>query len=1136
MVKVAKIFTWLAHSPWLTSEHLIKRRKTLRRNTPSKILAYLAPSAAVLSLTAAILILSGVNPAGAIPGLTSPSAVDQFLDGAFPETSPNSSPDAEWVAVDYSAASFVEPIRIVEHPVENRLVVVGKDGIGWTISHEEGATDKEQFFDIRPIMHGKSGIGEGGISDIAFHPEFGQAGSPNASYVYITYRYSPVQSGTFTQNPTVDGYDRLSRFSVVNGEVDLDTEFVMMHQFDREQWHLGGDMFFGDDGFLYISRGDEGNCCNRTISTQRLDGGLWSGILRIDVDQDPTRSHPIRRQPTHPSEDPTDLGPQWDESYSQGYFIPNDNPFVDPSGANLEEFFSIGLRHPWTIALDPLTNQIWAADVGNNLGEEINLVDSGDNHQWGYLEGSLPGPIAKPNNVIGNEEPPVFFYPRAVGQAVIGAGVYRGEKFPELFGKYVFSDFISGVLWTAEPSGGGHEVEEIGQLSFGFPEGVNSYLMDSKDNILMAKTGGALAANGRIQQLVRSGGATPAPEPPQLLSQTGAFSDLQALEVHPGCVPYDLNVPFWSDGAEKSRWMCVPNNGSHNTAGEKIEFSAEGDWEFPTGAVLIKHFELGIDDGNPNARTRLETRFIVKTEDSHYGVTYRWNDAGTDAVLLTSEESRTVTIETANGGTRQQEWTFPDRNSCSSCHTANAGAVLGASTRQLNRDVTYEATGIESNQIETFNALGMFSPTLNAGQLSDVINNATTLTPTDDTTASLEDRARSYLDSNCSSCHRPGGVRANFDARSTTPLAAQNLINGSVNEDLGIDGVAVITPGNLGLSLAHVRANSAEPGIGMPAIGKNLVDSEGVSVLAAWINGLDPSASSSFEIGNDTSTGGPWIDTHHPSLYINEADSFEHEGPAQRTVSVDAFRFFAQQLGNPVTPMVVRVDGDNDFTVLAVGTTRTQAEYGVGENSFAFSADGPTVLQLSPGDEIAIGFMDAFPDGSGWGDGPVIPALANSGGDEIWGYLPQPLISQDNGFIPNRATPSIEVGESILDTNAAIDGSLGEFDLGRTYKFAVEFSDSTVSPGDPFGPIPEDAARGPELLVNGGFESVSVPDIGFVQVASVPGWQVTGAGGEFWADGFQGQTSSEGDVYAELDFDLDGVDGCLLYTSPSPRD
>ena len=86
VVKVVKIFTWLAHSPWLTREHLIKRRKTLRRNTPSKILAYLAPSVAVLSLTAAILILSGVNPAGAIPGLTSPSAVDQFLDGAFPET------------------------------------------------------------------------------------------------------------------------------------------------------------------------------------------------------------------------------------------------------------------------------------------------------------------------------------------------------------------------------------------------------------------------------------------------------------------------------------------------------------------------------------------------------------------------------------------------------------------------------------------------------------------------------------------------------------------------------------------------------------------------------------------------------------------------------------------------------------------------------------------------------------------------------------------------------------------------------------------------------------------------------------------------------------------------------------------
>ncbi|MCV6592295.1 MAG: PQQ-dependent sugar dehydrogenase [Silicimonas sp.] len=205
-------------------------------------------------------------------------------------------------------------------------------------------------------------------------------------------------------------------------------------------------MFFGDDGFLYISVGDEGNCCSKEHATQRLDVGLWSGILRIDVDMDPTRSHPIRRQPTHLEENPAVNGAQWPQSSSANYFIPNDNPFVDPSGGNLEEFYSLGLRHPWTIHYDSFTGDIWAADVGQAAYEEVNVIEKGDNHQWGYKEGPVNGVIAKPANVIGKEVPPVFAYPRSEGQAVIGGGVYRGDKFPELFGKYLFSEQFRQVL------------------------------------------------------------------------------------------------------------------------------------------------------------------------------------------------------------------------------------------------------------------------------------------------------------------------------------------------------------------------------------------------------------------------------------------------------------------------------------------------------------------------------------------------------------------------------------------------------------------------------------------------------------------------------------------------------------------
>ena len=1032
-------------------------------------------------LCGCILFVAGFTHAA--PGLSNASPIAPFLDGALPSTSPGASSSTTWVQVDYYPdLTFVEPIRIIEHPVLDRLLIIGKDGIGWTVSHEPGATDAQEFFNIQPIMHGKSGVGEGGISDLAFHPEFGQAGSPNAAYVYITYRWSPTQSGTFTQSPTVDGFDRLSRFSVVNGQVDLSTELVMMSQYDRQQWHLGGDMFFGDDGFLYISRGDEGNCCDRTFNTQRLDGGLWSGILRIDVDQDPTRSHPIRRQPTHLEEDPQDNGPQWPASSTQNYFIPNDNPFVDEGGANLEEFYSLGLRHPFTIAFDSVSGNIWVADVGQASREEIDIVRPGDNHQWGYREGNVAGVIPEPSVIVGNPTPPIWDYDRDAGRAVIGAGVYRGDQFPELFGRYLFSDFVTGRLWTATSTGTSYTIEQIGEVTAGFPNGVNGYLLDSKGNVLIARTAGGLNPNGRIQMLVRASDVSVAEEPPALLSQTGAFTDLQSLTPNPACIPYELNVPFWSDAALKSRWMCVPNDGAHDSSDEQIAFSAEGDWRFPVGAVLVKHFELQTDSTDPNARVRLETRFIVQGEDGHYGVTYRWNDEGTEAFLLTDAETRTVTIQEPQGA-RQQVWEFPSRGDCLTCHANESTAVLGPKTRQLNRDNFYPLTGATANQLETLNALGMLSPGIDDSQLASFLDNVLTSTPTADDTASLTERARSYLDANCANCHRPAGVRANFDARLSTPLSAQGLINGELVESLGIDGEAVIVPGSLSQSILFHRAASVGESVSMPPIAKNLVDQAGVAVLAQWIQSLG-----GFTLGNDTSTGGNFIDGHHPSLYINESDTYT-QGAEPGTIRAETFQFFAQRLGNPVTPLLVRVDGDNQFTVVAIGTTRTQDQYQVGANSFAFSDVATPELQLQPGDRIGIGFMDSFPDGSGWGAGTVIPATSNGGSDqdEIWALLPNaPLILQTAGFDAGRDTANIALNENPVQTNSG--RAVRQLtQLRRSYKIAVGFGsagDDSSGAGGGSTEVPQ-----PE---NGSFEQPGVSTFTiFSDPTAIPGWTIT---------------------------------------------
>ena len=108
-------------------------------------------------------------------------------------------------------------------------------------------------------------------------------------------------------------------------------------------------------------------------------------------------------------------------------------------------------------------------------------------------------------------------------------------------------------------------------------------------------------------------------DPPQLLSQTGAFANLSTLTPSPGVIEYDLIEPFWSDKALKKRWMAIPNdddgNGIHDKPQEKIVFSENDVWNFPVGSVLIKHFELPLDANNPNNTKRLETRFSIKGED-----------------------------------------------------------------------------------------------------------------------------------------------------------------------------------------------------------------------------------------------------------------------------------------------------------------------------------------------------------------------------------------------------------------------------------------------------------------------------------------------------------------------------------------
>lgn len=314
---------------------------------------------------------------------------------------------------------------------------------------------------------------------------------------------------------------------------------------------------------------------------------------------------------------------------------------------------------------------------------------------------------------------------------------------------------------------------------------------------------------------------------PALLSQTGAFADVAALLPAPGLIPFDVNAPLWTDNAWKARWIAVPD-------GAQIQFSLTGPWVFPPGTVLVKHFELGVNDTNPALRRRIETRLlVVATNGVVLGATYRWQPDQQDAVLLADALSENIVIQTATG-TRKQRWSYPSPADCLSCHNVKAGVILGPKTAQLDRPLTYPSTGIVANQLRTWMHIGLIANPPDEEALGAVPR----MYGITETAAPLEARARSYLDANCAHCHQPGGpAHASFDARYLTPLSQQGLINARVAQSLDVWGARVVAPGDPERSMLLSRMLRLDS-FKMPPLGRNATDTQAVEVVRAWINGL----------------------------------------------------------------------------------------------------------------------------------------------------------------------------------------------------------------------------------------------------------------------------------------------------------
>ncbi len=307
--------------------------------------------------------------------------------------------------------------------------------------------------------------------------------------------------------------------------------------------------------------------------------------------------------------------------------------------------------------------------------------------------------------------------------------------------------------------------------------------------------------------------------PASRLSQTGCFAGSAAAPVA-SAVPFSVLAPLWSDGAEKARYLAIPD-------ATTIEIESDGDFLFPVGSVLLKTFTV--------LGRKVETRLMMQVaEDDWSGVTYLWNDAQTDATLLEAGQE----VEIVGQG-RSQSWTIPSREQCFTCHQAAAGHTLGLELGQLDFPMLYPATGRTRNQLATLRGLGVL-----AAQREGTA--ARTLVAPSDDTASIEARARSYLHANCSGCHRTGSsasFAANFLAEA--PLTEAGCDVTPKASTFGIEDARIIAPSapQRSVLLERMRRVASHlPGdariLRMPPLGVPDIDVAGLAAVESWIADL----------------------------------------------------------------------------------------------------------------------------------------------------------------------------------------------------------------------------------------------------------------------------------------------------------
>ena len=293
------------------------------------------------------------------------------------------------------------------------------------------------------------------------------------------------------------------------------------------------------------------------------------------------------------------------------------------------------------------------------------------------------------------------------------------------------------------------------------------------------------------------------------LSETGYYESVAAKRLSPRLVPYEPVLGFWSDGANKERFLLVPE-------GKRIGFRSAGGWEFPDGTTFVQTLSLDSD----GERRYLETRVIrIVGEKLEFG-SYVWNEAQDDAELKPDGEQFY-----ANVGSVTQLWDVASRQTCAECHHDVTGLILGVTTAQLHRDVVVD--GAKRSQLRELERRGVLT-----GLPEDLDELSRQIDPYDEA-RSLDARARSYLEVHCAVCHQPGGNGSGtLDLRAETPMHLTGAVK--LSEEFELDA-GVLVPGYPRRSTLWRRMAAVGPAR-MPQFLTTVPDDQALELIGAWIS------------------------------------------------------------------------------------------------------------------------------------------------------------------------------------------------------------------------------------------------------------------------------------------------------------